>query len=175
MRLKVSGDKNEIRQSYIPALFPHIVKPLIVDGVSAVDEIIGRMDEYYLSKDDWDTIVELGVDEHRDDLVLKKLSTATKTAFTRKYNASEHPIPFHKATDLGKAPKKLAAAPAPDLEDAFEVDEEVPEASDDEAKKEDSEDAMKDSLIKVPKKKKAAGTAAKPKPKPKPRKSSAGS
>ena len=33
MRLKVSGDKSEIRQSYIPALFPHIVKPLIDVGV----------------------------------------------------------------------------------------------------------------------------------------------
>jgi replication factor C subunit 1 len=32
MRLKVSGDKSEIRQSYIPALFPHIVKPLVDRG-----------------------------------------------------------------------------------------------------------------------------------------------
>lgn len=32
MRLKVSGDKNEIRQSYVPALFPHIVQPLIDRG-----------------------------------------------------------------------------------------------------------------------------------------------
>ena len=32
MRLKVSGDKSEIRQTYIPALFPHIVKPLMDDG-----------------------------------------------------------------------------------------------------------------------------------------------
>lgn len=32
MRLKVSGDKSEIRQSYIPALFPHIVKPLADEG-----------------------------------------------------------------------------------------------------------------------------------------------
>jgi hypothetical protein len=101
------------------------------------------MDEYFISKEDWDTLVELGVDERRDDLVTKKIATATKTALTRKcvavllvlflrwmltmlcmcrYNAKEHPIPFHKAADLGKAPKKLAGAgPAPDLEDAFEV------------------------------------------------------
>jgi hypothetical protein len=32
MRLKVSGDKAEIRQSYIPALFPHIVQPLMDEG-----------------------------------------------------------------------------------------------------------------------------------------------
>lgn len=32
MRLKVSGDKTEIRQSYLPGLFPCIVKPLVDDG-----------------------------------------------------------------------------------------------------------------------------------------------
>jgi len=42
------------------------------------------MDEYYLSKEEWDTVVELGVGDHKDDKVLKGISTATKTAFTRK-------------------------------------------------------------------------------------------
>lgn len=32
MRLHVSGNKAEIRQSYIPAMFPYIVKPLIAEG-----------------------------------------------------------------------------------------------------------------------------------------------
>ena len=49
-----------------------------------MDEIIDIMDEYYLSKEDWDTIVELGVDDHKDELVLKKISTATKTSLTKK-------------------------------------------------------------------------------------------
>jgi hypothetical protein len=40
----------------------------------------------------------------------------------RRYNSKDHPIAFHKAVDLGRAPKKIAAAgPAPDLEEAFEV------------------------------------------------------
>ncbi len=49
-----------------------------------VDEVIDRMDEYFLNREDWDTLVELGLDDFREDLVLKKISTATKTAFTRK-------------------------------------------------------------------------------------------
>ncbi|KAF4616049.1 hypothetical protein D9613_011358 [Agrocybe pediades] len=156
MRLKVSGDKSEIRQSYIPALYPHIIQPLQDVGVSAVEDVIETMDNYYLSKEDWDTIVELGVDEKKDDVVLKKVSTATKTALTRKYNAAEHPIPFHKAQDLGKAPKKLAGGPAPDLEEAY-VDDVIEDVSDDENKgKEADEDITKDSLIKAPKKKKKA-------------------
>jgi replication factor C subunit 1 len=43
------------------------------------------MDEYYLSKDEWDTIVELGVGDSKDDKVLKKITTASKTAFTKKW------------------------------------------------------------------------------------------
>ena len=38
-----------------------------------------------------------------------------------RYNSSEHPVPFHKAQELGKATKKLAGGPAPDLEDVFDV------------------------------------------------------
>jgi Replication factor RFC1 C terminal domain len=36
MRLKVSGDRNEIRQSYVPAVFSHIVTPLIGKGVACI-------------------------------------------------------------------------------------------------------------------------------------------
>ena len=36
MRLKVSGNRAEIRQSYIPALFPRIVLPLMGKDSSAV-------------------------------------------------------------------------------------------------------------------------------------------
>lgn len=42
------------------------------------------MDEYFITKEDWDTVVELGLDDHKDDIVLKKIPTATKTSFTRK-------------------------------------------------------------------------------------------
>lgn len=97
------------------------------------------MDEYFLSKDEWDTLVELGVGGHKDEGVLKRIPTATKTSFTKKcvtadvprlsltmlisprYNSKDHPVPFHKAQDLGKLPKKLAAEPAPDLEEAYDV------------------------------------------------------
>ncbi|KAH9887675.1 DNA replication factor C large subunit [Cubamyces lactineus] len=151
MRLKVSGDKGEIRQSYIPALFPHIVQPLMDQGASAVDDVIEVMDEYFLTREDWDTIVELGVGDRADTIVTKSISTATKTAFTRKYNSRDHPVAFHKAENLGKVPKKLASiGPAPDLEEAFDVDDEVVEEA--EEKEDESDDSPEhDSLIKVPK------------------------
>ena len=121
MRLKVSGDKSEIRQSYIPALSPYLVQPLIDRGQEGVEDVIERMDEYYLSKEEWDTIVELGVDDRKEDVVMKKIPGAVKGAFTRKYNASTHPIAVHSAMEMGKVPKKLGGGEKPDIEDAFEV------------------------------------------------------
>lgn len=157
MRLKVSGDKAEIRQSYIPALFPHAVRPLMEQGASAVDDVISFMDEYYISRDDWDTLVELGVDDHKDDMILKKISTATKTSFTKKYNGAEHPIPSHKATDLGKAPKKLPGTnAAPDVEDAFDLDDDDGLPSENE-KDESDDDISKDKLVQAKKPKGKAG------------------
>ncbi|KAF8645376.1 hypothetical protein AX16_007878 [Volvariella volvacea WC 439] len=161
MRLKVSGDKTEIRQSYLPALFSHVVKPLIDTGASAVDEVIERMDDYFISKEDWDALIELGVGDHKDEVVVKKISTATKTALTRKYNSMEHPIPFHRAEDLGKAAKRLPGGPAPDVEDAFEADDIPEEASDDENSPsgKDDNDVLGDKLIQAPKKKKSGASA----------------
>lgn len=51
---------------------------------SAVEEVIEFMDEYYLSKEDWDSVIELGLGDNKDDIVLKKISTATKSSLTRK-------------------------------------------------------------------------------------------
>jgi len=50
------------------------------------------MDEYFLSRDEWDTLVELGVGGHKDEGVLKKISTATKTSFTKKYVMAVCPV-----------------------------------------------------------------------------------
>lgn len=42
------------------------------------------MDEYYLSREDFDTLVEVGVGERREAVVGKEISAATKTALTKK-------------------------------------------------------------------------------------------
>jgi len=147
MRLKVSGDKPEIRQYYVPALVPRLVKPLIDTGVSAIDEVIETMDDYYLSKDEWDTIIELGLDENKDSVILKKISTTTKSTLTKRYNSGEHPVPFHKAQEFGKVPKKLSGGPAPDLEDVFDFEDDVEEEVETKDN-EGSQDFSKDSLVK---------------------------
>ena len=42
------------------------------------------MDDYFLNREDWDTVVELGLDQWKDEIVLKNISSATKSAFTRR-------------------------------------------------------------------------------------------
>jgi replication factor C subunit 1 len=41
------------------------------------------MDDYYISKDDWDAFVELGVGDMQDDKILKSIPSNTKATFTR--------------------------------------------------------------------------------------------
>ncbi|QUC23832.1 uncharacterized protein UV8b_08073 [Ustilaginoidea virens] len=159
MRLKSSGDHNEVRQQYMPVLWKELVDRLQRDGTDAVPRVIELMDSYFITREDFDAIQELGVGPMIDEDV--RVETKTKAAFTRTYNAMSHPVPFMKASSV-VAPKKPVKE-APDLEEAIEEEEddgdlaEVPDAEDDEA------DLKKDKYIKQPKKKaakKATKTAA---------------
>jgi replication factor C subunit 1 len=81
MRLRVTADRHEIRQTYMPLLFEKLVKRLQTDGKDAVPEIIELMDSYFLTKDDWDAILELGVGDA--DMETIKIETQAKSTFTR--------------------------------------------------------------------------------------------
>ncbi|KAJ6279280.1 replication factor c subunit 1 [Bipolaris maydis] len=131
MRLRSSGDRHEIRQQY----------KLQKEGKEAVPEIIELMDSYYLTKDDFDAIMELGIDSQ------------AKSTFTRLYNQQSHPLPFMKASTV-TAPKKQAKE-KPDLEEAIEESDEGEVIE--EIKDEDDEDVdlSKDKYVKQPKKKAA--------------------
>lgn len=81
MRLRTSGDHNEIRQQYLPVLWHQLVKRLEVEGKDAVEDVINLMDSYYLTRDDFDAIKELGVGYQSEELV--NIDTQTKATFTR--------------------------------------------------------------------------------------------
>lgn len=81
MRLKSSGDAREIRQQYLPILWYQLVKRLSFEGKDCVEDVIDLMDSYYLTREDFDAIMELGVGPQHEDLV--KIETQTKAAFTR--------------------------------------------------------------------------------------------
>ncbi|KAK3989555.1 replication factor RFC1 C terminal domain-containing protein [Cladorrhinum sp. PSN332] len=170
MRLKSSGDHHEIRQQYLPVLWNHLVKRLEVEGRESVKEVIDLMDDYYLTREDFDFIMELGVGEQ--DMESVKIETQTKAAFTRTYNAMSHPMPFMRASNLSMAPKKLSKD-MPDLEEAIEEEDDAALADEaPEVDPEDDVDISKDKYVKAkkpgakgkakaaPSKKKAAAKAA---------------
>ncbi|KAK5997024.1 Replication factor C subunit 1 [Cladobotryum mycophilum] len=157
MRLKTSGDHNEIRQQYMPLLWSQTVNRLQNEGSEAIGDVIELMDSYFLTREDFDAVQELGVGPMAEERV--SIETKTKAAFTRTYNGMSHPIPFMKASNV-VAPK-AAAKEAPDLEEAIEEEDDAevldaPEPADD-----DEIDFKKDKYIKQPKAKKPAKKAAK--------------
>ncbi|KAH7061256.1 replication factor RFC1 C terminal domain-containing protein [Macrophomina phaseolina] len=153
MRLRTSGDRHEIRQQYIPILWQELVKKLEQEGKEAVPEVIELMDSYFLTKEDFDAILELGVGPM--DMEKVKIESQSKATFTRLYNQQSHPVPFMKASAV-VAPTK-AAKEKPDLEEAIEESDEGEVVEDPDAKKEEDDegDITKDKYIKQPKKKAA--------------------
>lgn len=153
MRLRTSADRHEVRQQYLPAIWNKTVNLLNEEGKEAAQDVIDFMDSYYLTKDDYDAVLELGVGPM--DQAKVKLDTATKATFTRLYNQQSHPMPFVKATATLSTAKGGAKRDKPDLEEAVdesEAEEVVDDANDDE---DDEIDLKKDKYIKAPKKKTA--------------------
>lgn len=155
MRLRSSGDRHEIRQQYMPLLWHKLIKKLEVEGKDGVQSTIDLMDSYFLTKDDWEAILELGVGSmHKDSI---KLDPPIKSMFTRLYHQASHPMPFMKSTALGQP--KANSKSKPDLDEAIDEsdDDEVVEEIKEESEGEDAETALtKDKYVAKPKKKSAA-------------------
>ncbi|POS76823.1 replication factor RFC1 C terminal domain-containing protein [Diaporthe helianthi] len=147
MRLRSSGDVSEIRQQYLPVLWHQTVKRLAMEGKGSVGEVIDLMDSYYLTREDFDAMLELGVGPQDESLV--KIDPQTKATFTRTYNSTSHAVPFMKASNV-TAPKK-AAKDLPDIEDALEADDDAAEAIEPAEEDDDEIDLKKDKYIKQPK------------------------
>ncbi len=143
----------------MPLLWQKTVKVLQEEGKEKVPEVIDLMDSYFLTKEDYDAMIELGLGPMSEDNV--KIDSQAKATFTRIYNAQSHPLPFMKASSVvaPKAAKKVQ----PDLEDAMDESDGGEELLvEGDVKEEDEDmDLKKDKYIKAPKKKPAAKGAAK--------------
>ena len=150
MRLRSSGDRDEIRQQYMPLIWEKLIRRLQNEGKDSVEEVIDFMDSYFLTREDWDALLELGLGPMDESTV--KLETQTKAAFTRVYNQRSHPLPFMKASNV-VAPKKTPKE-KPDIEDAIDEsdDEEVVEEESKEQDEEEELDLKKDKYVSLPKK-----------------------
>ena len=159
MRLRASGDRHEIRQQYLPLLWYRLVQELLLEGKDALGGIIDLMDSYYLTKDDWDAILELGVGPMNMENI--KIDSQVKTSFTRTYNQMSHPLPYMKASSI-VAPKKKSKE-RPDIEEALDESDSGVSSGGEEAILDDDQplDLKKDKYVAAPKKKKKAAAKGK--------------
>lgn len=147
MRLRTAGTRHEIRQQYLPVLWAETVKRLENEGKECVGEVIDLMDSYFLTRDDFDYITELGIGPQ--DFEKVHIDTQTKSTFTRIYNQRKHPLPFMKASNVAM-PTRITKE-APDLEEAFEEEDDGAFVADP-VEEEAGVDLKKDKYIKQPKK-----------------------
>lgn len=149
MRLRASGDREEIRQQYLPVLWNRLVQRLMEEGKDSVEHIIDLMDSYFLTREDWDAIIELGLGPMDESQV--KFEPQSKATFTRLYNQRSHPLPYVKADNVTTS--KGLPKDKPDIEDAIDESDEE-DVLGDEAKDDGNEepDLKKDKYVKLPKK-----------------------
>ncbi|SCU82759.1 LADA_0C07778g1_1 [Lachancea dasiensis] len=145
-RLSTSTNKLGFRMDYMPTMKRRLLDPLLRDGSDGITEVIQVMDEYYLSKEDWDSLMDFMIGNDKTETLIKKIPTAVKSGFTRKYNGMVHPVAIYKTgatTAVGGRAKER-----PDFEDVVDADDEVPPADDDDNEIKDDTDFKKDKLIK---------------------------
>ena len=159
MRLRASGDRHEIRQQYLPLLWYRLVRELQLQGKEALGSIIDLMDSYFLTKDDWDAILELGVGPMEMESI--KIDAQVKSSFTKTYNQRSHPLPYMKASSI-VAPKKKSKE-RPDIEEALDESDSGVSSGGEEAMLDEDQplDLKKDKYVAAPKKKKKAAAKGK--------------
>ncbi|TFK90047.1 RFC1-domain-containing protein [Polyporus arcularius HHB13444] len=126
MRPSTAVDGAEFRLWYVPGTLPHLVRSLVMDGARGIDSTIRFLEQYNLSREDWDAIVDVGVGDNASAIVLKKIPTSVKTSFTKRYNSRTHRVRSRKAA----ARSDLPGPPAhdklyPDLEEIHSVSVEL--------------------------------------------------
>ncbi|KAK6465321.1 DNA replication factor C, large subunit [Scheffersomyces coipomensis] len=145
-RLRTSTDKKELRLDYLSLLSKKLTLPLVKQQELGIEEVIDVMDYYYLTREDWDSIIDFGVGQDKGDVILQKIPTKVKSTFTRKYNAATHPIAIYKTgnsvTSGGSRKEKV------DYEDVVDDDTAKDEEDESQADSSDKIDSKKDKLIK---------------------------
>ena len=149
IRTKTNND--DLRMDYIPYLRSQLVQPLVTKGADGIDDVLKMMDEYYLTKEDFDNILELAVQGGRKvDDIYKKVPTSVKSAFTRRYNSYVHPTVIYKTGDsVGRGRGVNSSETAAPSE--YADDEGTAAAGDsdaDNADADDGDDLRTDALIK---------------------------
>ncbi|GBN03869.1 Replication factor C subunit 1, partial [Araneus ventricosus] len=150
MRMRITGNKTDVALDYLPLLKRALTQPLIEKETEGVPEVLNRMEEYFLLREDFDSIIELSLWPGQTD-PRSKIVTKVKSAFTRAYNKESGKNPYA-VTNVKKKKKGAAATPEEELgEEDIAVNSE----------EEEDDSIENDAMIKLkkPTKKGAAATS----------------
>lgn len=92
--LETGTTKGDFRLGHLPRLAQRLLEPLISQGAAGIADVIGILDAYTLTREDFDSILELSLNPAHNTAAYGKVPSATKTAFTRTYNQSVHKLPY---------------------------------------------------------------------------------
>ncbi|RIA91564.1 replication factor RFC1 C terminal domain-containing protein [Glomus cerebriforme] len=141
MRTKISADRSEVRESYIPTLRKALIRPLVDKKTEGVNDTIKIMDQYMITKEQFDAIMEFKDEQTRYKPT--EIVSSLKSTFTKKYNSTSHPLPFLNISNVVTTKSSRPVITA-DVDDFIE-EEVVPD--DDDVIADDDEDLAKDRLI----------------------------
>ncbi|CAF2316120.1 unnamed protein product [Rotaria sp. Silwood2] len=148
-----SANKQQFNLDYLSYLAKILIQPLQKFQQQGVEQCIALLDEYYLNRDDFQTIMELNTWGKTGRNPYDQIDTQTKSSLTRIYNKTSHRTPYT-IIDMKKLKKSKGNFDEDDDEDS----------NGDEEENEDEEESNieDDAMIKVAKKRAIKPTVKKP-------------
>ena len=153
-----SANKQQFNLDYLTYLGRTLIQPLQQLQQQGVEQCIALLDEYYLNRDDFQTIMELNTWGKTGRNPYDQLDTQTKSSLTRIYNKSNHRTPYA-VIDMKKLKKSKGA-----LDDEEDGDENTAD-DEEEEKNGDDDDLEQDAMIKMAKKRAPKAAPKKPRAK----------
>ena len=90
-----SANKQQFNLDYLPYLSRALISPLKqLSQEKGIEQCISLLDNYYLNRDDFQTIMELNTWGKTGRNPYEQLDTQTKSSLTRNYNKTSHRTPY---------------------------------------------------------------------------------
>lgn len=141
---RTHANNRVMREVYVPYIRDKLLDILTASGKDGIDTVLSALDAYCLTKEDFDSMLELAVSGTRkDDTRYKSVPTAVKSALTRRYNSYAHPTVIYKTGDSVSKRTKSGVLQGADFGPIDDEESETTPEQDDE----DRNDISKDSLV----------------------------
>lgn len=132
-----SANKQQFNLDYLPYLSRILISPLKQSSnEQGIEQCIQLLDEYYLNRDDFQTMMELNTWGKTGRNPYEQLDTQLKSSLTRTYNKSKHRTPYA-IVDIKKLKKTKDLS-----EDEDEGEDDQGEGEEQEGNENLQEDAM---------------------------------